>query len=223
MVESIARSMCKVFYAGAFLLVVSSCTSTKYATSVSCLTDFTVGQKVLVAEARGISAYKSFGLYENAGDVFKKAGLQSVYAVEEDQSLRLYQVKLNDPDSASLAILKNKLGYDFLLVPAVINTRTGEAYVYNGPDENGMYREQKAREDSESRATVKFMLYSASAGKLIYELAATTKSSPVSVPDKDGGQDLHNFISAEDAMEKAYRKGMKKIMKDCECCSEVNL
>lgn len=198
----------------------SSCVSStkfSYATG-GCQEAFKADEKLLMAEIEGISAYQSSLFYQQLVDKINAAGIQLVYAADEDMNLRLHQVTAK-PDSINLHTM-HQLHLNYYLKIKLLDSKSGEVYgTYSKEtvDARQLYS-SPAEEPDYTRAALQISLYSTDAKRLIYNLTVTTEMRPVTMSKKNGGQRYYNISNARQAIQKALNKGIKRMLKDCHCC-----
>ncbi len=171
-----------------------------------------------MAEIEGISPYQSSLFYQSLNKKIIAKNLLLAYAAEEDMNLRLHQITAKS-DTSNLKRMSN-LSYNYYLKIKLLNSKSGEVYgtfsketveakrFYSPPEEEPEY----------TSAVVQFSLYSTSAKKLIYTLTTTTEMRPVNLSKKDGGQRFYNLSDSRQALNKAFNKSVKRMLKDCHCC-----
>lgn len=208
-----------------FLMVafLSSCVSfTKFTVAPGgCQQIFKTGEKMLMAEIEGISAYQSSLLYQKLVQRISLAGLQPAYAAAEDMNLRLHQITTN-ADSVNLDRMHQQLNFEYYLKIQLLDSKSGEVYgTFSKETVEAKQANLLPLDDEEpeyTHAVVQLLLYSTSAKKLIYKLTTTTEMHPVTFPKKDGGEHFVNASDSGRALTKAIHKSTKKMLKGCYCC-----
>lgn len=208
------------------LVSITGCvSSTKYTSSIGgCPTALVSGEKVLMGEAVGISANQSYELYQKLEPQVREAGLKPAYAVEQDIYLRMHGIRPEvATDTSSLAKMQ-QMGYAYYLKLTVGSVAEGLAYASYSADEIRQMEQYNNTQDSEeTKATVRFDLYSTHARKLVYTLTATTEMSGISLPNDDyengyRGKTTVNISTIPMTVDKAVKKGTKRLLENCKCC-----
>ncbi|WP_299759145.1 hypothetical protein [uncultured Pontibacter sp.] len=210
------------------LVLVSGCIpSTQFTSSAGgCPTALVAGEKLLIGEAFGITPNRSYELYQMLDSQVKEAGIQPAYAVEQDMYLRVQGVKPETATDTSNLAKMQQMGYAYYLELAVGNQAAGLGYAsVSAAEKREMQQYNVSPTQDNTKATVKFNLYSTQAKKLIYTLTTTTEISPVTLPKQDQanghrGSTSVNLSSISMAVDKAFQKGTQKLFEDCKCCRE---
>lgn len=208
------------------LFAATSCIPvTNYTSSTGgCPQAFAAGDKILVGEMKGVSANRSYVLYEKLSAQLTAAGLQPAYTTEQEIYLRMKGIKPDlAPDSINLAKMQ-QMGYAYYLKPTVGNLASGTGYVTASAAEMREMQQYNTPEDaSETTATLRYEVYSTASQKLLYTLVTTTKMIGLSLPNNDyengtHGQTTVNASTVSLAMNKALKKSTKKLLQNCNCC-----
>lgn len=207
------------------LFVLNSCISgTKYTSSPGgCPRAFVTGKKVLMGEIAGISSNQSYEQYEELKEQFTEAGLQADYIVEQEMDIRMHGVRPGEEtDSSGLTILHG-LGYDYFLQISVNGLKAGAGYNrVSADDKRQIQNGYAALTEDDTKAIVRFELYSTQKKRVVYTLDAATKMSGITIPDRDTqeggyrGKTTFNLSSITMAVDKAFKKGTKNFLKECQ-------
>ncbi|MCJ8165652.1 hypothetical protein MKJ04_12440 [Pontibacter sp. E15-1] len=179
-----------------------------------------------MGEPVGVSANQSYELYQKLEPQVREAGLQPAYAVEQDMYLRMYGIRPEvATDPSSLAKMQ-QMGYAYYFELTVGSLAEGMAYASNTADEIRQMKQYNSTQDrEETKATVRFKLYSTQTRKLVYTLSATTEMTGISLPNKDQedgyrGRTTINASTVSMAVDKALKKGAKRLLENCNCCQD---
>jgi len=177
----------------------------------------------LVGEMTGISSYQSYELYQQLEKQLSEAGLQPAYVVEQEMDLRMRGVKpAAATDTSQLAVLQ-QLGYaHFLKISAVDLTDRAGLYPVSAAEEKELQAGYGKREDSDSKATMRFDLYATDSRRLVYRLSASTNMGGLPLPgrttEEGQGSVTVSAATSERVLAKALQKGTKKLLQACRCC-----
>ncbi|MCC9137016.1 hypothetical protein ACFSKU_05620 [Pontibacter silvestris] len=212
------------------LLVLASFTgciphTTHTASLGGCPNALTSGEKVLIGEAKGVTANQSYKLYEKLAPQVSETGLLPSYVVEQDMYLRMHGIKPDQATDTSNLAKMQQLGYGYYLQLSVGNLEAGLGYYSDSADEIRQMQQYEGLQShaDDTKATVHFQLYSTQTRNLIYTLATTTEMSGISLPNKDyengyRGKTTLNVSTVPSAVSRALQKGTKKLLKNCNCC-----
>ncbi|MDB5261642.1 MAG: hypothetical protein JWQ14_923 [Adhaeribacter sp.] len=206
---------------GLFLsLFCTGCIQTKYVVAPGgCQQALSAGEKILVAEAKGISPHQSYGMYQKLKSHYKQTNLNLAYAREEEFDLLAHQINAKN-DTSNLAAMQ-RLGYNYYLIWAVSELQDGNIHEWVSAEEvKSLARQQKIYEPEKegSKAKLFLELYATKDRKLIYKLATSTTIRYLELPGKKGGRTYYNASDQEMALNKALKKSAKKLQQACHCC-----
>ncbi|GAB3811611.1 hypothetical protein GCM10028895_01900 [Pontibacter rugosus] len=180
------------------------------------------GQKVLIGEATGVSQQQSYELYQQVEEQMKEAGVQPYYVVEQEMDLRMNGLQPGaSTDTSNLAVME-RLGYAYYLKAAVNGIESGTGYNRISAAEQRELQAGYGREpEDNTKAIVNYTLYSTSTKQVVYTLAAKTTMTGISIPEKEiengyRGSKTVNLATTPLAVQKAYKKGIKKILENCQ-------
>jgi len=144
------------------------------------------------------------------------------YAVEQEMYLRMQGIKPNAmADSSSLAKMR-LLGYNFFVRVNVGSTESGMGYnSVSAAEQRELQTGYGTQQADETKASVNFELYSMGSIQPIYTLSATTSMKGVTFPsgETENGYRGSRTINASTtplAIDKAFNKGLTKILKECQ-------
>ncbi len=174
-----------------------------------------------MGEATGISPHQSYRLYQQFADEVKEAGLVPSYAVEQEMVLRMHGIQPGmAADSSSLSVMQ-RLGYNYFIKVHVGNTASGTGYnSVSAAEQRELQAGYGTQAEDETKASVTFELYATGSRQRIYTLAATTSMGGVTLPNRDTengyrGSKSANLSSVTQAIDMAFKKGVKKVLEEC--------
>lgn len=200
----------RIFIGVVFTFFLAGCINTKHKLHHTNEANFQPGTRVLMVEIAGLTANKSYKLYEELKPIFAKKKIELQYHPEQEWNLKSKGILAID--SLYFDNLRQQ-GYTYLLVSNLLGTHNGGSFLdFKTRDDNQQYLIEENSKDYKE-ASLRINLYSIEANRVFYRSDVKTTVSPMSFMQDDGDETVVNPGSVDLATMVAIKKGIKRMLK----------
>lgn len=201
--------------------MLSACTSSKVFTRFKCHICLAKTDGILLLPLGWDAGFSQLSngeqnrLEERILSILSKKGFTKVALYDQlDYELLSAGIKdLNDPEQRARVNLE--LGFPYFLGVTLGETRDSEGWDYRTEQE--VYSMTPPTTDQDISATLRVALIETSTGNIVSDNAIVTEINAWNFSDEDGGENIWNLGSVNQAIYAATKKGVDFMVKDCSC------